>query len=204
MKPFAAIAERLQIDGREIIEARTLTSKTFDLGGKRRRVIKTITPVHFEIDGRLEEIDLTPRDDGDAWIIDQAPFIVRIAKDRPLVTYEGRVSGRRASFSHPGRFQTEFADGRAWWHEANDKDLSASIRPASLKVETWLRKSNADPTHRWSIIGDAEDNPRGFDAERNPAELQGKRFTGRVSKTIDRKTRRREWRAEPAWPVRIV
>lgn len=186
--------------GLEVAAKRTLTSKTFDLGGGRFRLVTGFQPLHYEDGGELLDIDLTPRDDGDAWVIDRAPFILRIAKSGIAVEYEGRMTGRRLRFDHPGGKAVEFADGRAWWQTGTNNRTALQLRPGGIATEEWIDADAADYRWRWQSQG-IEDRIIGRDAQKHPAEVVEKQFTGRVSKMVDEVTRRREWRAEPVWPV---
>ena len=72
----------------EILSKRTLKSKTFDIGGGlHKQAIKIGTPVHWDNAGVLEDIDTTPRIEGTEWVVDQAPYDLRIDQTRPAFTY---------------------------------------------------------------------------------------------------------------------
>lgn len=186
--------------GVEVAAKRTLTSKTYDLGGGRFRLVTGLRPLHYEDRGQLLDIDLTPRDDGDAWVIDRAPFILRIAKRGITVDYEGRVTGARYRFEHPNGKAVEFADGRAWWVTGTHNRTAVQLRPGGIATEEYIDAEAADYLWRWQVAG-LEEVLRGRDAAKHPAEVIDKQFTGRVSKVVDETTRRREWKAEPVFPV---
>lgn len=193
-----------EIEGTEIVQARTVRSKLFDLGAGRRKLVTSPVPVHFALEGALHDIDLTPRDDGDAWLIDRAPFILRIAKQGLVIDYEGRLSGRRARFEHVAAGAVEF-DGfrRGWWQTGSQNKDAVDITPAGIAVEAWIEAAAADPEFKWTVAGDVEESLAGEDLLGNPAEVVEKAFTGRVSVEVDPVTRMREWRDEAAYPVMI-
>lgn len=189
-------------NARELVELRTINSKTFDVGNGKRRVFQTLSPLHFEIDGSLEDIDLTPRDDGDAFVIDRAPYVLRVSKTNPVIEYRGRTTGYDLTLRHEGISPMYDNQERLVWGAGPQKAVAIQIRPASVVTETWLHDPSADPEDRWLINGDVM-GTKGADAENNPAEIHDQRFTGRVSVMADRKTRKRRWSNQPAWPVRL-
>lgn len=187
--------------GGEIVSARTLRSKTFDLGGGARKLVQTREPLHYtRDDGSIEDIDTEPRRDGKGWIVDRAPYVLRVASTG--VIYEGRLSGLTvdAAVAVPG--PVEIDGERVWWHLDTDRDAAVWIRPASIVLETWLRSADAEPVVGWAIKG-APDEWTGEDADGRPIEMDGRRFTGRVSQRVSERTRQRRWQSNPTWPVRL-
>ena len=67
--------------------------KIFDLGGGKRRLVKSAALVHYEKDGALEDIDLTPREEGGVIIVDKAPYILKVQKSRVAFEYTSRRGG---------------------------------------------------------------------------------------------------------------
>jgi hypothetical protein len=208
MKPFDYIvAQRgFVIVGEEAIEKRVSDSKTFAVGPNRFRLIKTFGPVHYDVGGKLEDIDLTPHSEGNEWVIDKAPYIVRINKQRPLAVYRSRATDKVTTFEHPGLLAGVFD---VFWHRwlgvDTDVDVALHIRPGGAEVWVELLSAAADPIIRWTVNGVKPlTGLIGHDAKNRRAEIIDGAFTGRVSEIVDKETRQREWKTDVVYPVRIV
>ncbi len=80
----------------EVVSARTLRSKTYDKGNGKFMVMAGGL-LHYE-DSGLKEIDLTPVDGGDHWIVDKASYIAKIFKSFPLrVEYTSKIDSKVAT-----------------------------------------------------------------------------------------------------------
>ena len=52
-------AESLKQDLNELMDKRTLNSKTYHKGGNKYTFVKSLGSIHYKKDNKLEEIDLT-------------------------------------------------------------------------------------------------------------------------------------------------
>ncbi len=172
------------------------------------RHLSYMTPLHYlDDDGVWQDIDLTPIRDGPYFVIDRAPFVLRVAYDRPEAWYEGRETGKRAHFWASGKRQTRWDEDQqrfVWRDVAKDADVTLLVRPMSVLAETWLKSANAPHKALWDYEGGADPVYSAQDAEGRKAEWTGNEWTGRVSEIVDRRTRQRRWVETPSYPVRIV
>jgi hypothetical protein len=200
----------LEIAGREVFRERTSDSKTFEVSAGKFRLIKCGAPIHYDLDGQLEEIDLTPRSEGDEWVIDKAPFILRLKKKGIVGSYKSRASEVVTSFDHPGNKVADLDEEHGscrwcWVGETLQKDLSLDLRPAGIDMVTELQGEAADFAIKWRVNNKAAIRGlRAQDKDGNTAEIKSGKFTGRVSKIKDKTTRKRTFSTEVSWPVRIV
>lgn len=189
------------VRGQERIADRTPFSKTFALGGGRRQCIITASPVHYETEtGSIDDIDLEPRDAGRTWVIDRAPYVLTIPKNGGVVSYSGRLT--RKQFVASTRGVPVIRDGAFVWSLADGRE--ALLRPMAGRVsfETFLLDANAPPLDAWTYsenIGPL----RAHDAAGMIGEVVDGRFTGRVSRRIDKAMRRNVWASDPTYPVRL-
>jgi len=78
----------------EVVEKRTLASKTFQIAPGRFRAICEEKPVHYEDDNHnLRTIDITIREEKDKFIMDRHKFSVGFRKDRKKEKYFGFRKG---------------------------------------------------------------------------------------------------------------
>ena len=198
-------AHGITLTGTEDVARRTLTGKTFTLDGGRIRCLDTGAPIHFDNEGQLEEIDLTPVSHGQEWVIDKAPYILKLNKNAISGTYQSRATGKITTFDHPGSKKAELDKGCwIWVGISTAKDVCAIMKPAGLSLVTDFNAGASDLNLLWRIDKKRHREGRGWDAEKDPAEIKAGRFTGKVSKIVDKKTRRREFIDATAFPVRVV
>lgn len=75
----------------ELVEARTLTSKTFDLGGRKRRVVCSTVPIHYDDNGELRDVVATIETKGNDLVAEKLPFLFKL--DGIGYYYESRRGG---------------------------------------------------------------------------------------------------------------
>lgn len=74
--------------GQEIVAKRSINSKTFDLGNGQYQLNQTMGAIHYNNNGALDDIDLTPQDNGSSWVLTTAPYNITINKNIPQLTYK--------------------------------------------------------------------------------------------------------------------
>ncbi len=204
---------------KELLDKRTPHSKTFDLGGGcfRLQVQKNL---HFMKDGKLEEVKLTPREDRGHWLVDQAPYALRIHPRDPAYRYTSKngslsvelvdVGGQEPDVTRPG------IEGcvSVWTEIARDTDYR--IAPQNRGVSTWLILKSADAPRVWSweVLGNAAllaplvgQDARGQQCEIEVTHVGSQlvaRWTGRVrSQAGLRRIGRPAWTDDAVFPVTI-
>lgn len=138
----------------EIIQKRTLYSKTFDKGNGKFVCRAGLQPMHYEKNGQLIEygLDKTNINRGDN-LIDKAPYTLRISDTKPAYRYTRKdmisVELLNVPESKPAKKREGFV-----WNVGNDAECI--IRPTHNGVSTHivLKSENAAKTWTWKILGD--------------------------------------------------
>lgn len=204
MRLFSQIMRNRPIEGREMLEKRRRFSKVFDMGNGQRKMIVTQVPLHFKnAAGEFEDIDLTPRKEGEYWIVDRAPYILKVSEDYPFFEYQGRGSQEHAKGSCEGFSPIEVGDSVFTWKLGKNVNALVVVLPNAVRVGLEVLGPEADFANDWTINGASVAYTQAMDAQGNPGEIENGRFTGRVSKLVDAATRQRKWSLEAAWPVRV-
>jgi len=169
-------AERVKCDGlEEELNKRTISSKTYNLGNKKHRFRKTIGPVHYK-EGGIEsknpwqEIDLTIRDEGDYFVIDKAPYDLKIFKDKIKYSYESKQKGRvdvelksindvdikDLTLNIKPEFIQDKENRIIWKNAVDDIDFFIDARPAKLSLYKVIKKDTAPKKFTWNIFEDTD------------------------------------------------
>ncbi len=77
----------------EDLSRRTSKRKVFDKGGGKFQTQVSLGVVHYNDGNDFQDIDLTPVDMGTFWLVDKAPYTIRIIKDHPRIEYVSRLGG---------------------------------------------------------------------------------------------------------------
>lgn len=204
---------------REIEGKRTRFSKTFDLGGGRRRLEIGKLPMHFERGGKLLDIDLTPKFDGSRkhHALRNCPYSLRVADDRPAYFYNS-LNGKSVEVELIAPPSKPLVEGGLFkWAEVG-RDTDYVIQPLPQGCATLLVLHGPDAPRAWSwrIGGDmAMIRPLvGRDSAGRTLELVETRDSGSgaiavrwTGRTLDRSELRRKkraiWTDEVAWPALI-
>lgn len=204
---------------RELEHKRTRFSKTFDLGNGQHRLEVGQLPRHFERDGKLHDIDLTP--EGDAgrrhYVLRNCPYSLRIDKDAPAYAYNS-LSGKRVSVELVTTARGCLAeDGLYKWSEVGpDTDYVIQPLPQGCATLLFLHSAKAPRRWSWRVQGDISlIHPLvGKDSTGRRLELIERRipesgeieieWTGRTVSASDlRRNGRASWSEEVTWPVFI-
>jgi hypothetical protein len=141
---------------REIEAKRTRFSKTFDLGNGQRRLEIGQLPCHFERDGKLHDIDLTPRWDASRGqhVIRDCPYSLRISDDVPAYAYNS-MGGKRVSVTLDVPPSKAIVDGGLfkWAEVGRDTDYVIQPLPAGCATLLILNGPDAPRTWSWRIDG---------------------------------------------------
>lgn len=184
----------------EMKDKRTFTSKTFDLGGGKYHFRECDNIVHYEKNGVLRDIDLTPKDKDGYWLIDVAAFTLKLPKDKPAFVLDGiayeclETDCRVISYDR--------------W-EGADYIITLEIKGTGIQTITELTGAKA---LRWAVSGEVPGlEIYGRDAAGNSIDatktfkdgILTETFTGKVRKIIDKKTRRRKLSSDVVYPVKM-
>lgn len=142
---------------RELEQKRTVFSKTYDLGDGKHRLEVGRLPLHFEKDGKLCDIDLTPElEPGrNNYIFKNCPYSLKISGDAPAYAYNS-TRGQRVSVELNGDASQAVIDGNLFkWAEVG-RDTDYVIQPLPGGCATLLILHTPDAPRRWSwaIKGD--------------------------------------------------
>lgn len=203
---------------KEIISKRRTHSKTFDLGGRKRKVRVSRAPLHYLRDGRLVDIDTTPRLAGKLLEVSEAPYRLKIDPERPAYLYTTET-GRQVEVElievggQPVNARSAQEAGTVRWRGVAPQ-TDAAFRPLRKGIEALvvLYGPDAPRTWKWRVRGDQDLllPPKGKDAKGQSLELTHSYdgdvltivWTGRA--TSRRILRRKEGATEDiAWPVVI-
>lgn len=205
---------------RELEHKRTRFSKTFVLGDGRHRLEVGQIPCHFERDGRLHDIDLTPEFDGARGnhAIRHCPYSLRIGDDTPAYAYNS-LSGKRVSVELMATAISKpiVENGLFKWAEVG-QDTDYIIQPLPMGCTTLLVLNSPDAPRKWSwrVHGDiglivplvGRDSAGRHlelierrDADADVIEVE---WTGRtlLPRSL-RRAKRTLWTEEVTWPVVI-
>lgn len=189
----------------EIVSERRAVSKTFDLGDGRRKLVSGLTPLHYDDNG-LKEIDLTPVERRDHWLIDKAPFVLKVWKGRPGFEYRSRRGGRAKAdlMAMDGQARTlasqatVHADGLQWADVAPNLDIQLRVKPHKVEFFKILKAADAYTAFDWDVEHDAGQRfrvgrtSRGYDAR--PTQVKDRhrhaemRVTVSNERSVDGKT----------------
>lgn len=199
---------------REIVEKRKLHSKTYDLGGGKRRLEVGRRPLHYDDgSGVLVDIDLAPRRDRGHLLVDRAPFSLRIQEDVPRYLYTSRT-GRYVEVTLMAQAVKPVSGDTVWGIGAN---ASYTLRPTPRGCLALLHllDATAPRVWEWRIVGD-----RSLLAPITGTDARGQRlellttwigdvlrveWTGRATSQVWLRRRGKEpiWTENVAYPVAI-
>lgn len=198
MKLAEAIRQRIAAEAPGSFEVgRTLHSKTFDIGGGRRRVIQRMAPLHWRAnlaDGTetWKEIDLTITQGAGgqyrvvsgfyAVLIDPAQVSYRYATNRAsgvTVVTLAEVGGAAPDYR---AMTVEVAGNRFTWRDvAPGVDMYLVCRPRYAELFKVVRDATAARSFGWQVTEDNDDDPNraarfvretaGWDGDRSPLEM---------------------------------
>ncbi len=87
-------AESLKQDLNELMDKRTLNSKTYHKGGNKYTFVKSLGSIHYKKDNKLEEIDLTLQEAEDYFYVNKTLYDLKIFKNFIGYQYESKEGGR--------------------------------------------------------------------------------------------------------------
>lgn len=209
----------------EVVEKRTERSKTFSIGPNTFHLSQSIGPVHYKDEnGDWQEIDLSFRaaetEAGLVYRMDKAAYIAEVFTDRVGWRHTSRegwwrqvelvaIDGRPVEYGGTVRVNDNVVlyDGVA-------PGIDMKVCAYRLKSEVF-KKLEQPCELTWRVTqsdgagGVFQEKTAGWDKGGDTLEmvtrLEGEtfteRWTGRVSKVVDKRTRRKAWTTEPEYPV---
>jgi hypothetical protein len=210
--------------GIEDLSHRKPRSKKFrlaDKDGRRRwrQAIRSRTPMHYLRDGKLEDIDLTPREDRGADLIDRAPYVLRVSRDTPAYRYTNQIgmvqvelasiAGQPVVIAAPASHDLQ--TGYRWPDVAPETDYFIKPMKSGCATILTLRSDAAPKTWAWRVLGNAKMlRPIvGKDAAGNRCEIE-QAFEGDILTatwnglvTSRQFLRGKEPRPAVVWPVKV-
>lgn len=209
----------------EVVEKRTERSKTFSIGPNTFHLSQGIGPVHYKDEnGDWQEIDLSFRaaetEAGLVYRMDKAAYIAEVFTDRVGWRHTSRegwwrqvelvaIDGRPVDYGGTVRVNDNVVlyDGVA-------PGIDMKVCAYRLKSEVF-KKLEQPCELTWRVTqsdgagGVFQEKTAGWDKGGDTLEmvtrLEGEtfteRWTGRVSKVVDKRTRRKVWTSEPEYPV---
>lgn len=148
--------------GPEVLSKRAPTSKTFDLGNGQFNLQQTMGLIHYDNNG-LADIDLEPVDGGDWWLLDKAPYTLKVAKGTPQLTLTDRATGfvytlslvsiNAASFTAPSCVPEPHPNGHALSFAGllGDGDLHIVLTPSGVMTQQTIRSANGLKSLLWNV-----------------------------------------------------
>lgn len=209
----------------EVVEKRTERSKTFSLGPNTFHLSQSIGPVHYKDEnGDWQEIDLSFRaaetEAGLVYRMDKAAYIAEVFTDRVGWRHTSRegwwrqvellaIDGRPVEYGGTVRVNDNVVlyDGVA---------PGVDMKVCAYRLKSEVFKKLEQPCElTWRVTqsdgagGTFQEKTAGWDKGGDTLEmvtrLDGETFTetwtGRVSKVVDKRTRRKAWTTEPEYPV---
>lgn len=209
----------------EVVEKRTERSKTFSIGPNTFHLSQSIGPVHYKDEnGDWQEIDLSFRaaetEAGLVYRMDKAAYIAEVFTDRVGWRHTSRegwwrqvellaIDGRPVEYGGTVRVNDNVVlyDGVA---------PGVDMKVCAYRLKSEVFKKLEQPCElTWRVTasdgagGTFQEKTAGWDKGGDTLEmvtrLEGEtfteRWTGRVSKVVDKRTRRKAWTTEPEYPV---
>jgi len=186
----------------EVIEKRTSSSKIFDLGNNKYKMVKIVSPIHYknnlnDNNEQWKDIDLTPEDKGDKFIVNKAPYNLEIPKDKIGLSYASKEGGNIViKLKSIGGVNVEQLDlgispriegNQIWWDNiANDLDIYLNLRPAGIEFFKIIKTVNGPKELEWEIEEDEQHKLRvngrhiGFDVNRDEVRLEKEILNERI------------------------
>lgn len=205
----------------EIVKMRTPHSKTFALGDNQFMKSIRQSPWHYRSDkGELQDVDLSYKISRGDYLIDKAPFALRVKPNRPAYRYTGgpgSVSGELTSINDKPVEQYSCHHEKQnfiWKNIALDTDYSIEPNISGVATYLTLYSECAPKKWTWEVLGDTQILQPfvGYDAKGQKCELKITRqgdlidveWTGRVISQSDlRKAGKSVWSSDPVYPVKI-
>lgn len=201
---------------RELTQKRKRRAKIFDVGGGRRRMELRQRPIHFRRNGRWEEFNLQSRFECGHHVVDQAPFVLRIADDLPSYRFTsdiGRSIEVTLRFSIASSLEHNGIKHR-WNFIGSNASYVLSPTTSGCSALVILHSPDAPKVWEWDIIGDHNllAPIKGFDSAGRKLELltswNGDRlrveWTGRaIDQKLLRKNKKIVLTDSVTYPVKI-
>ena len=148
---------------RELLDKRTASSKTFDLGNGQQMLRVGHSPLHYVKDGNLVDIDTTPQPAANGLFeVTEAPYRLNLDPSRPAYLYtNGTGKWVEAELVEIDGVLVKsapalIAGGLLKWAEiALDTDLVISPLRRGCQTLAFLHSARAPRKWRWRVRGDA-------------------------------------------------
>jgi len=198
MKPASII--KFPKDSFEMVSKRLKDTKVFNLGGRKRKLVKVFGLVHYKENNQdknedWKEIDLTPVIKDNKITVEEAPYKLTIDKATISFKYVSKQRGS-ASFGLAKIGNTDFiaytgevrVDGaKIWWDNvALDTDIYLELKPGGVEFYKILRSDQAIREFTWNIEHDIDNDfsmqqeTGGKDAEKRKIRMTNKIVNGKV------------------------
>lgn len=209
---------------KELVEKRTLRSKTYHLGGNTFKLVVSEERLHHpDKNGVLQDVDLTPKETNREFIVKGAGYVATLDRRTMTVSVTDDFGNifKMGTLDSPNLSVIK-REGRALCVEEAfpGVDLVLSFTPRKVEWFKRIKSKEAKHTFSWWTNGDSakfffRQDPQGFDADGNRAEIVIKKenrhsfviwseeITGRVSKIVDLKTRRKTFQEGAKYPLFI-
>ena len=190
---------------REITAQRSLNTKVFDADDGRKRVVLSNAPLHYlDRDGAWQDVDLTPRDVGDGWVIDRAAFVLQLQKLSPVFVLDCPEAGFDAARFELLSPRVTIVDATHW--EGAGFAITLAVQPDRF---TTVITARGPVTLQWQIANHTPviTEEAGLDAAGNRPEvvrsfaagMMMEQITGRAS-VLAGGARRRAF-VKAVWPA---
>jgi len=145
----------------EINRLRSNTSKTFDMGDNRRKIIAAASPIHYLDGATFSEIDTTIQDDGSGNLfVSSAPFTFQITRNEIGYRYTSRSGGvaivkllevNNSPVSGPFT-PTRFSNNNIIFERVfTDCDIIMRVWNGKVEILKILHSANAPTSFTWEI-----------------------------------------------------
>ena len=209
----------------EVVEKRTERGKLFNIGPNTFHLSTSIAPIHYkDEDGKWQEIDLSFRfvetPEGAVYRMDKAAYQCDVFVDRVGWRHTSREGWwRQCELTHVDGVPVAYAglprvNDNVVLYDGVTPELDVKVCAYRLKSEKF-HKPSRPMTLTWRVTqsegagGSFQTETAGWDKRGDRLEMVSElvgetfteRWTGRVSKVADAKSRRKRWAEEPEYPV---
>ena len=142
---------------RELVDRRTPHSKTWDLGGGKRRLDISHQPFHFWDGERLADIDLVPVRGPGRKSFARTPYDLAIFEDRcgyVYVSQTGRTVSAELIFAYSK--VEDYANGYKWSNADGSVEHVIYPQPAGVTSRVYLHNADVRKEWQWRVDGDLD------------------------------------------------
>lgn len=165
---FEVFKNKIPKDKPEIVGARWVDTKLFDLGDNKVKLLKSSTPVHYLNNGAWEDIDTNIEDKGSYFGVDKAWFDLVVQKGKIGYEYTSKSKGS-VMFELIEINDTPISSlilnvkptvegNKLFWRDVvSGLDFYIEVKPARIRVWKVIKDTSAPHSFKWKVTKSGDD-----------------------------------------------